>query len=91
MKVVALSELHGTDRDVRCPQGAFRSVRALLAKDGLGFSVHKTFIPKGGPHRWHYTHHLEACYCISGHGRLMNLATWAVHEIGPDVLWRIPC
>lgn len=63
------------------------SFRALLEKDNMGFSVMKTVIPKGGPHHWHYTNHLEACYCIKGKGELIDLKTGMKHLITPDVIY----
>lgn len=87
MKVIRVESLEGTERDVQCPHGGFTSLRALLAKDGMGFSLHKTIIPPGPPQFWHYKHHLEACYCISGRGTLTEYATGAQHTIGPDTLY----
>lgn len=65
----------------------FISHRILLAKDGMGFSLHKTVIPAGEPRHWHYKEHLEACYCVSGGGKLTNLATGEEHYITPDVTY----
>lgn len=59
------------------------SERILLAKDGMGFSVHRTVMKKGGPYHWHYKNHLEACYCISGLGYLTDLATGNEFVIEP--------
>jgi L-ectoine synthase len=84
MKVIDIEDVQGTERDVACPRGGFKSLRYLLAKDGMGFSLHRTEIPKGTPQHWHYKHHKEACYCIAGRGILNNLTTkqWFVIEPG---------
>lgn len=87
MKVRAISEIENTERDVHCPHGGFRSLRLLLAKDGMGFSVHKTIIPPGEPQHWHYTQHLEACYCIKGEGFITNLETNERFFISPDTIY----
>ena len=88
MKTVSIKSLEGTERDVHCPRGGFRSLRALLECDGMGFSVHKTLVPSGmGPQHWHYKHHLEACYCIQGRGILTNLETGDRYEVTPDVVY----
>ena len=87
MKVIDIASLIGTDRDVRCPKGGFRSLRPILAKDGMGFSLHITTIHVGDVHRWHYTNHLEACYCISGCGELRNETTSEPYWIQPGVLY----
>jgi L-ectoine synthase len=84
MKVISIHDIENTDREVHCPDGGFVSFRFLLERDGMGFSLHKTMIPKGPPQHWHYTHHLEACYCVSGGGTLTNLKTGAWFTILPD-------
>lgn len=63
------------------------SFRAILKSDNMGFSVMKTVIPRGGPHHWHYKHHLEACYCIKGKGEIVDLKTGMSHLITPDVVY----
>lgn len=63
------------------------STRMLTKSDNMGFTVCKTVIPKGGPHRWHYQNHLEACYCIKGKGEIIDLSTGAGHLITPDVMY----
>lgn len=87
MKVMHVDSLYGTDREVCCPQNGFVSLRAVLAKDGMGFSMHQTFIPAGPPQHWHYKNHLEACFCVSGAGILTNLATDEQHPIGAGSIY----
>lgn len=70
MKIIDIREIKGTAREVKCPKGGFISNRILLASDGMGFTMTLTEIPKGKVQMWHYKNHLEACYCISGHGAL---------------------
>lgn len=53
----------------------------------MGFSLHKTVIYQGGPYRWHYTHHMEACYCVSGVGVLENETSGERHLITPDTTY----
>lgn len=85
MKVKSIIEIQGTDRDV--DGVGFKSLRMILESDNMGFSLHKTIIPKGGPYHWHYKNHLEACYCISGLGRLTNLDTGHKYIIEPDTVY----
>ena len=73
MKVINENDLIGTDRDVKFKER--RSIRMILEKDGMGFSFHKTIIPKGEKGHWHYKYHKESCYCIKGSGILTNLET----------------
>lgn len=87
MKVVKIDELIQTERDVRCPKGGFRSLRVLLESDGMGYSLTKTIVPKGEPQLWHYKHHLETCYCVSGLGVLNNLESGEMFVIRPDTIY----
>lgn len=67
------------------------SFRAVLQADNIGFAMMKTVIPAGGPHKWHYPHHQEACYCIKGRGELTDLKTGLKHLITPDVVYVLDC
>lgn len=85
MKIRTIEQIENTDRDV---QGdGFRSLRLVLAKDNMGFSLHKTIIPKGEPKHWHYKEHLEACYCVSGVGLITDLITKEEFLITPDTIY----
>lgn len=85
MKVKTIESLIGTEREVTGV--GFKSIRVLLEKDNMGFSLHKTIIPKGVPQHWHYKHHLEACYCIVGKGIIKNLETGIEYDIYPDTIY----
>ncbi len=65
------------------------SLRLITARDGLGFSVNKTIIPKGGPYHWHYTRHLESCYCVLGLGILRDLDSGESHVIEPETIYAL--
>lgn len=85
MQIIKTDDLKGTHRDVKGE--GFTSLRILLKSDNMGFSLHKTIIPKGEPQHWHYKYHLEACYCISGMGILTNLDSGEKHVIKPDIIY----
>jgi len=87
MRVVSINDISGTDREVHFKEGV--SYRPILRKDGMGFSIHKTVIPKGNKGFWHYKNHLESCYCIEGEGLLVNLETNEKHKIVPDVVYSL--
>jgi len=87
MKIVKIADITGTEREVKCPNGGFTSNRILLESDGMGFGMTKTVIPPNGAQHWHYTNHLESCYCVSGKGELTNLATGEKHLIEPDTTY----
>ncbi|MFA9560099.1 ectoine synthase [Evansella sp. AB-rgal1] len=79
MKVVKLEDIIGTDQEI--DGGNWVSRRLLLAKDGMGYSVHDTIIKAGTEtHIW-YQNHLEAVYCIEGEGEVVTLKDNKVHEI----------
>ncbi|GAB4321546.1 MAG: ectoine synthase [Dehalococcoidia bacterium] len=73
MIIRQLEDLTGTDRDIRTPN--WDSQRLLLAKDGVGFSLHETTIYAGTETYMWYKHHIEAVYCVGGEGELEVLDT----------------
>jgi len=84
MKIRSIESIKGSDRVVEFTGGI--SHRLILAKDGMGFSFHKTVVMPGRWH-WHYKNHLESCYCISGRGLLHNLDNGNIHEITPGTIY----
>lgn len=89
MKVISKDELDDMGRVIQCPKGGFTSSRFLLESDGMGFTLTHTFIPKGMPQTWHYKNHLEACYCVSGEGRLGDMATGESFRILPGTMYAL--
>lgn len=88
MKIVRLKDLEGTDREVKSPAG-WTSVRFLLAKDGMGFSMHETTFPPGLEFDMWYKHHLEAVYCYQGTGEIINRDTGEKFAIEPGTLYAL--
>ena len=86
MKVIRAGELP-SNRIVKCPQGGFISHRFLLESDGMGYTITRTVVPPGRINRWHYKHHLESCYCVTGSGVLTNEETKESHLITADTLY----
>jgi L-ectoine synthase len=66
-----LKEIQGTDRDVEAE--TWRSMRLILAGDGVGFSLHETVMHAGTTTDMWYRDHIEAVYCIAGEGVLDDL------------------
>ena len=89
MKVLNVNNIVGSDREVHFPTKGFISLRAILKKDGMGFSLHKTIIPKGTRLNWHYKHQLEACYCVSGLGLITNNKTNETYEVKKDTVYML--
>ena len=83
MKIIKLKDT----LKVNCPNGGFISNRYLLEKDGMGYTITNTFIPKGEPQRWHYKYHLESCLCIKGHGKIQDVKTLKVYDIKPGTMY----
>ncbi|MBB4004569.1 ectoine synthase [Aurantimonas endophytica] len=85
MIVRDLAAARQTDRLVTAE--GWDSTRLLLAVDKMGFSFHITRIHENTSHVFHYKHHFESVYCISGEGSLEDLATGEVHQIRPGVMY----
>ena len=87
MIVRSLSEIEGTDRDVHSASGTWRSKRLVLAKEGVGFSLHETVLYAGTETSMWYAHHYEAVLCIEGEAELTNDETGEKHLITPGTLY----
>ena len=87
MIVRTLEELHGTDREVEAP--TWTSRRFLLARDGMGFSMHETILHAGSETEMEYKHHVEAVYCIGGEGELQVLPDGPSWKIRPGTLYAL--
>src|SRR5256885_12311396 len=85
MIVRSLSDITGTERDVKAP--TFASRRFVLAKEKVGFSLHDTLLYAGTATRMWYANHIEAVYCIGGEGELVNEETGEKHEIAPGTMY----
>lgn len=81
------NKLKETDRAVS--DARWTSVRMLLADDGMGFSFHITTLEAGSEHTFHYKHHFESVYCISGKGSITDLANGETHDIKPGVMYAL--
>ncbi len=87
MIVRSLEGIKGTAQDVTTPNWASR--RLLLARDGMGFSLHETTVFAGTETHICYQHHLEAVYCIEGEGEVQTVADGKVHAIAPGVMYAL--
>jgi L-ectoine synthase len=64
------------------------SRRFLLEADGMGYTVTDTIVNKGTKSRLEYKNHLEACYCIAGKGKVIEL-DGTEHEIVPGTIYAL--
>lgn len=87
MIVRTVDEVTGTDRDVTAETGAWRSRRIILAREGVGFSMHHTIMYAGTETLMWYANHVEAVYCVLGVGELTDEETGHTHRIEPGTLY----
>ncbi|RAY14901.1 L-ectoine synthase [Actinomadura craniellae] len=85
MIVTTLNDIAGTERDVEAP--TWRSRRLVLAREGVGFSLHDTVLYAGTSTSMWYANHIEAVYCIGGRGELVNDETGEKHPIAPGTMY----
>ena len=65
----------------------FESRRILLAREGLGYSLHDTYIRAGSEQHLHYKNHVESNYCFEGEGEVENVATGEVFALKPGSIY----
>ncbi|MBN2906964.1 MAG: ectoine synthase [Rhodobacteraceae bacterium] len=87
MIVRDFNKLKDTNRAVSDAQ--WTSVRMLLADDGMGFSFHITTLKAGSEHTFHYKHHFESVYCMSGRGEITDLTSGERFAIHPGVMYAL--
>lgn len=87
MIVRTLDSVSDGDDDVVAE--TWRSRRLLLARDGMGFSLHDTIIEAGTETAMWYQHHLEAVYCIEGEGTVQLRDSGETFEIVPGTVYAL--
>jgi L-ectoine synthase len=85
MIVRQLSDIVATDNDVHGETWVSR--RLLLSNDKVGFSLHDTVMKAGTETTMWYKNHVEAVYCIEGHGELEDLVSGRKHQLSPGTLY----
>jgi L-ectoine synthase len=79
MIVKSGEELKGSASDVSTEK--WRSLRFLLEKDEMAFTMTDTTVKGGTEQILWYKNHLEACYCIEG--EIEDLKNRKIHAIKP--------
>jgi L-ectoine synthase len=87
MIVRSLKDLSGTERQVSATNWTSR--RLLLRDDQMGFSLHDTVIHAGTTTEMHYRNHLEAVYCIEGHGTVTLVETGETFDLEPGTMYAL--
>ena len=64
------------------------SRRFLLEADGMGYTVTDTTVRQGTKTLIEYANHLEACYCIEGRGKVIEM-DGTEHDIVPGVIYSL--
>ncbi|MGH3435573.1 MAG: ectoine synthase [Sciscionella sp.] len=85
MIVRSLGDVEGTDDDIKTPN--WRSKRIILAREGVGFSVHETTLYAGTVNDFWYANHIEAVFVTSGEGEITNTETGETFPLGPGTLY----
>ncbi|HEX5339948.1 MAG TPA: ectoine synthase [Gammaproteobacteria bacterium] len=87
MIVKQLNDVIGTVDDVDTETWCSR--RLILKRDGMGYSVHDTFMKPNTATRMRYRNHLETVYCIEGAGEVETLADGMKYPILPGTLYAL--
>lgn len=85
MIVRTINEITDTDADIQTEN--WRSKRIILAREGVGFSVHETTLYAGTDSEFCYENHIEAVFVVEGEGEIEDLGTGEVHELRPGTLY----
>lgn len=85
MLVRTIDEITDTDADIRTEN--WRSKRIVLAREGVGFSVHETTLYAGTESEFCYQNHIEAVFIVAGEGEIEDAATGEVHPLAPGTLY----
>lgn len=85
MIVRTIDEITDTDSDIKAEN--WRSKRIILAKDGVGFSVHETTLYAGTDNEFWYANHIEAVFIVEGEGEITDLATGETHQLTPGSIY----
>ncbi|MBB2891326.1 ectoine synthase [Flexivirga oryzae] len=85
MLVRSIDEVTDTVDDIKTDN--WRSKRIVLAREGVGFSVHETTLYAGTVNDFWYANHIEAVFIVEGEGEIVNKATGERHALQPGSLY----
>ncbi|WP_194419612.1 ectoine synthase [Microbacterium abyssi] len=85
MLIRTTDEITDTDADIQSEN--WRSKRIVLAREGVGFSVHETTLYAGTESEFCYQNHIEAVFIVEGEGEIEDMATGEVHQLAPGSLY----
>ncbi|MGO1507012.1 MAG: ectoine synthase [Microbacteriaceae bacterium] len=85
MLIRTTDDITDTDADIKSEN--WRSKRIILAREGVGFSVHETTLYAGTESEFCYQNHIEAVFIVEGEGEIEDMATGEVHQLRPGSLY----
>jgi len=80
---------HKDAEDSAVDEEQWISRRYTLRADGMGHSVHETYIKPGGELRMWYKNHKESVLCIKGEGSIEDLSEGGQWDLKPGVLYAL--
>jgi L-ectoine synthase len=83
--VRSFDDVTDTDRHVKTQN--WESKRIVLAKEGVGFSLHETLLKAGTVNDFWYANHIEAVVCVEGEGELLDKETDKTYHITPGTMY----
>ena len=87
MIIRKLQDITHTDREVNWGNGISR--RFLLERDAMGYSLTDTIVRANTSSLLEYKNHMEACYCISGSGLVVEASTGKSYEIETGTMYAL--
>jgi L-ectoine synthase len=82
-----LNDVIGSNREMDWGNGVSR--RFLLERDGMGYSLTDTIVKANTTSLLEYRNHMEACYCISGSGKVIEVSSGVVHKIEVGTIYAL--
>ncbi len=87
MIVRSLNDILNSEREVNWGNGVSR--RFLLERDNMGYSLTDTVVSPHTSSLLEYRNHMEACYCISGKGRVVDADNGTSYTIEPGTMYAL--
>lgn len=85
MIIRKLDEIVNSKRDISWGNG--KSRRFLLQNDNMGYTLTDTIVDENTESYLEYRNHLEACYCIEGHGEVETKDE--IYKIEPGTMYAL--
>ena len=87
MMVMHVDELRAAGREKVVAGGSTRSIRALIQKDQLGFSLSDVRLDAGNRSALWYKHYWETNIVLDGQGTVTDLSTEESWSLAPETIY----